>query len=190
MRYLPGAMALTAFLVVHEGLHALLGLVWGETVGFAPHLWGFEVLFRTSVAERAGLRWAVISGLPNVVTVAIGYVLFASRVRLRGLQGGFARPLGYWSLVLFLLLDPFNLSIASLAFGGDVVGVAVGLGVPVGVVQGGALVLLLANRELVVRRVLPLWGIRTKHPLFRPLPLGRPGRAPEVTARRGSGPVG
>lgn len=183
-------MALTVFLVVHEGLHALAGLVWGETVGFAPHLWGFEVLFRTPVVERAGLRWAVISGLPNVVTVAIGYVFFASRVRLRGLQGGFARSLGYWSLVFFLLLDPFNLSIASLAFGGDVVGVAVGLGVPVAVVQGGALVLLLANRELVVRRVLPLWGIRTRHPLLRPLPIGRLRRDSDVTPRRGPGPVG
>jgi hypothetical protein len=45
--------------------------------------------------------------------------------------------------------------------------------VPVLAVQAVALGVLLVNRELVVRGLLPLWGIETRHPLLRPWRYGR-----------------
>jgi hypothetical protein len=171
--------ALAGFVLLHEGGHALLGTLWGETVGGRAHLWGlagFEVLFRTPVEKRAGLRWAVMSGGPNVLTVLAGYGLYAFRTRLRGLRSPaprFGRVLGYWATLFLLLLDPINLSVGPFLYGGDAHGVAAGFGVPVGVVQAVALGVLLTNRELVVRRLLPEWGIETRHPLLRPLPWRR-----------------
>jgi hypothetical protein len=171
--------ALAGFVLLHEGGHALLGALWGETVGWRAHLWGlagFEVLFGTPVEERAGFHWAVISGGPNVLTVLAGYGLLAFRTRLRGPRGPatrFPRMLGYWATLFLLLLDPINLSMGPFLYGGDAHGVAAGFGVPVLVVQAVALGVLLVNRELVVRRLLPEWGIETRHPLLRPLPCRR-----------------
>jgi hypothetical protein len=34
------ACALAAFVLLHEGGHALLGAVWSETVGSRTHFWG------------------------------------------------------------------------------------------------------------------------------------------------------
>jgi hypothetical protein len=174
--------AITGFVLLHEGGHALLGAIWGEGFGGRAHLWGlagFEVLFRTPVEERAGFRWAVISGGPNVLTVLAGYGLYAFRTRLRGPRSRpphFGRVFGYWATLFLLFLDPINLSLGPFLYGGDAHGVAVGFGVPVGVVQAVALAVLLTNRELVVRRLLPEWGIVTRHPLLRPLPRRtRPG---------------
>jgi hypothetical protein len=186
-RVAAAVCALAGFVLLHEGGHALLGAVWSETVGFRAHFWGlagFEVLFRTPVEEREGLRWAVISGGPNVVTVLAGYGLYAFRARLRGPRhpsARFGRIVGYWATLFLLLLDPVNLAIGPFLYSGDAYGIAVGLAVPVGVVQGVALMVLLVNRELVVRRLLPEWGIETRHPLLRPLPgrLGRLDQSPE-----------
>jgi hypothetical protein len=184
------ACALAGFVLLHEGGHALLGAAWNETVGFRTHFWGlagFEVLFRTPVEEREGLRWAVISGGPNVVTVWAGYGLYAVRARVRGPWrpgSRFGRTVGYWATMFLLLLDPVNLALGPFLYGGDAYGVAVGLAVPVGVVQGVALMVLLVNRELVVRRLLPEWGIETRHPLLRPLPGRRGGdQAPALRDR-------
>jgi hypothetical protein len=172
------ACALAAFVLMHEGGHALFGAVWSETVGFRTHVWGlagFEVLFRTPAEEREGLRWAIISGGPNVVTLLAGYGLYAFRERVRGPWrpgSRFVRTIGYWATLFLLLLDPVNLALGPFLYGGDAYGVAAGLAVPVGVIQGVALLVLLANRELVVRRLLPEWGIKTRHPLLRPFPGG------------------
>jgi hypothetical protein len=170
--YTAALGALLGLVLLHEGGHALAGAFWGETVGFRAHAWGlggFEVLFQTPVAERGGVRWAVISGLPNLLTVGLGYVLYVLRRRGRD-SGRAVAAILYWGTLLLLLADPLNLSFGPFLYGGDAVGIAVGLGVPVLAVQAVALGVLLVNRELVVRGLLPLWGIETRHPLLRPWP--------------------
>jgi hypothetical protein len=173
--YAAALGALLGLVLLHEGGHALAGAFWGETVGLRAHAWGlggFEVLFRTPVPERAGVRWAVISGLPNLLTVGLGYVLYGYRRHGRE-SGRLAGRLVYWATLLLLLADPLNLSFGPFLYGGDAVGVAVGLGVPVLAVQAVVLAVLLVNRELVVRGLFPLWGIETRHPLLRPWRYGR-----------------
>ena len=70
--------------------------------------------------------------------------------------------------MLFLIADPMNISIGPFLYGGDALGVAKGLEIPVLLVQGVAFIVFLINRELVSIRVLPAYDIKTKHPFFVP----------------------
>ncbi|HLV11409.1 MAG TPA: hypothetical protein VKY42_03080, partial [Trueperaceae bacterium] len=83
----------------------------------------------------------------------------------RGRGGGF--PVRGLSALRFLV-DPLNLAIGPFAYGGDALGIAAGLQVPVLLVQAVALVVFLVDREVVAQRLLPAYSIETKHPLFRP----------------------
>lgn len=60
---------------------------------------------------------------------------------------------------------PLNLAIGPFAYGGDALGIAAGLQVPVLLVQAVALVVFLVDREVVAQRLLPAYSIETKHPL-------------------------
>jgi len=69
---------LVAFLVVvlvHEGAHALVAAAYGELAAFQVHPYGFEVILKTPVAQRQGIEWGLISGVSNVITVLLGYLL-------------------------------------------------------------------------------------------------------------------
>jgi hypothetical protein len=161
-------LALLAFAVVHEGSHALTAHAFGEYDAFHLRPYGLEVTFKTPVADRAGFQWALISGTSNIVTIALGYLLVAARRSFAGSRRLLIRALGYWLAVMFLVFDPVNLAIGPLIYGGDAAGMAVGLGVSQWLVQGVFLAVFLVNRELLANRLLPAFGVRTRHPLFRP----------------------
>lgn len=121
----------------------------------------------TPVADRQGVQWAFISGAPNIVTAMLGYLLVAMR---RGFAASVRRMLrdpAYWFTLLLILLDPLNLSVGPFLHGGDAKGIAVGLGVHVGVVQALGLVLFMVYRELAAQAVLPAFGVSATHPLVR-----------------------
>jgi len=66
---------LIAFLIValvHEGAHALVAAAYGELAAFQVHTYGFEVIFKTPIAQRQGIEWGFISGASNVITVLLG----------------------------------------------------------------------------------------------------------------------
>jgi hypothetical protein len=155
--------------VVHEGAHALTARLYGEYEALHARPFGLEVTYVTPVAERQGLQWAIIAGSGNALTILIGYALFVGRRRIASIPNLHVRGFGYWSTVLFLLVDPLNLAIGPFLYGGDAGGIAAGLEVSRIVVQAILLVILLLNRELVVQRVFPAFHIQTRHPLFRPL---------------------
>jgi hypothetical protein len=150
-------------------LHALAASAYGEYQAFHVRPFGLEVLFNTPVADRQGVQWAVISGVPNVATVVLGYLLVALRRGLATSGRRIVRELAYWFALLLILLDPLNLSVGPFLYGGDAQGIAVGFGVRVGVVQALSLVLLMVNRELAAQVVLPAFGVAATHPLLRPL---------------------
>jgi hypothetical protein len=86
-------LALAIYALIHEGLHALAAAWYGEYQAFHVRPFGLEVTFQTPVAERSGVHWAVISGLPNAVTILLGYALLAARhplflpwLRLHGIR--------------------------------------------------------------------------------------------------------
>ncbi len=168
-RILSIALAVILFAAIHEGLHALVAAPLGEYQAFRIRPIGFEVLFRTPVAERQGLKWAAISGVANAGTIALGLLLVALRRTLAGIANRLVRGTAYWLCLLLLLGDPLNLSVGPFIYGGDALGIAAGLQVPVWTIQALGLALFVVNRELAAQLLLPSFGVAPTNPLLRPL---------------------
>jgi hypothetical protein len=81
-------------------------------------------------------------------------------------QNDFTRTLSYWLIICLLLLDPLNLSVGPLLYGGDANGMAVGFGIDLCFIQVILMIILLLNRELLAQKVIPSFGVKTSHPLF------------------------
>jgi len=45
------------------------------------------------------------------------------------MKNSFMSAVGYWLIVMFLLLDPLNLSVGPFLYGGDIGGIVAGFGV-------------------------------------------------------------
>jgi hypothetical protein len=156
--------------VIHEGIHILVAMFYGEfarvaVVDFLP-----QVVYETPVDARGSeLKWTLIAGLPSIVTVLLGYGMLAARNRIQSAFSGLKVAVLYWTTVVLLLLDPANLALGPFIFGGDAIGVAWGLDVPVIVVQGVAGLVLLVNREVIVRMLFPLYDVETDNPIWQPL---------------------
>jgi hypothetical protein len=167
-KYLTLILAIIIISIIHESTHALIAMTFDEYQVFQVHPYGLEVIFKTPVAEREGIQWGFISGMSNVVTLLMGYLMFLFRVKIARLRSSFLSALGYWLIILFLLLDALNLSIGPFIYGGDIRGIVVGFGINQYLIQFVFFVILLLNRELIAQKLLPVYGIKTKHPLFRP----------------------
>ncbi len=129
---------------------------------------GPEVIFKTPVEQRSGFQWALISGSSNLITILLGYLLLLNRQRLSQATSLFSKGLVYFLTVLLLVADPLNLSIGPFFYGGDVYGIAEGLGIHRYVIQFVFLIILLVNRELIATNLLPAYDVETDQILFRP----------------------
>jgi hypothetical protein len=167
-RWLYFLLALALYALVHEGMHALTAAAFGEYDSFHVRPFGLEVVFKTPVAERAGAHWALISGAGNVLTLLMGYGLALLAPVFARSPNPFWKASAYYVTVLFLLLDALNLSLGPFFYGGDANGIAAGLGVNRLVIQGVFLIVLLVNREIIARRVLPAYGVQTDAVLLKP----------------------
>jgi hypothetical protein len=167
-KWLAFLLAVVVFFTVHEGLHALTAAVYGEYEAFHVRPIGLEVTFRTPVDERSGIRWAFISGTSNLATLMLGYVLLAFGRRVARSRSVFLKASIYYLTLLGLLLDALNLSIGPFIYGGDANGIAVGLGISRYLIQAIFFLILLSNRELVAQKLLPMYEVKTDHPLLRP----------------------
>lgn len=156
------------FLIIHEGCHALISMVFGEYKTFVIHPYGFEVIFQTPVYEREGIKWGFISGVSNVMTLLLGYIMFLFREEISRLKSTFLSTLGYWLIVFFLLIDAFNLSIGPFIYGGDIGGIVRGFSINQYIIQILFFAVLLLNRELIVQKLFPVYGVKSKLFLFRP----------------------
>ena len=159
--------AVLIFFTLHEGLHALTALPFGEYQAFHIRPLGFEVTFNTPVAERTGSHWALISGASNIATIGMGYILLALTPHLARLKSNFLKATAYYLAFLGLLLDPLNLSVGPLLYGGDANGIAFGLGISRWVIQVVFALIFLFNHELVARVLVPGYGMETEHVLLR-----------------------
>jgi hypothetical protein len=84
-------LAVVILLAVHEGMHALMAMLYGEYEAFHLQSIGFEVQFRKSVEERDGIHWAYIAGVSNLVTVLMGYLLLLSGEKIVRLSNVFLK---------------------------------------------------------------------------------------------------
>lgn len=171
-RWVPFLLAVAAALSLHESLHALCAGLWGELAEVRLLLGAFpEVVYGTPVSERRGSQWAVIAGASNLATVALGYLLLARRRAISRLPYGLIRSFLFYLTLICLVMDPLNLLVGPLVYGGDAEGIAAGLELRVEWVQGGALLLLLTGRELAARALFPFYETGRPPWLFRPLPV-------------------
>ena len=168
-KWLAFLLAVVILLAVHEGMHALMAVLYGEYEAFHLQPIGFEVQYRTPVEERDGIHWAYISGVSNLVTVLMGYLLLLSGEKLGRLRNVFLKGTFFYLTLISLLADPFNLSLGPFIYSGDANGIATGLGINRYVIQTIFLVVLLVNRELVAQKLFPMYDVQVKHVLFRPL---------------------
>lgn len=166
--YLALLLAFVAFVVVHEGAHAIASRALGEYQAFHLRWYGFEVEYATPVAERSGAKWGFIAGSSCCITILCAYVLFAARKKLAASGSALIRSTGFYFTVLFLLGDPLNLSVGPFLYGGDIGGLVAGFHLNRYTVQIAFLAVALFNRELIARRILPAFGVQTRHFAFRP----------------------
>lgn len=166
-KYLYLFLSLIIFAIIHEGTHALIAVAFDEYKTFVIHPYGLEVIFKTPVAEREDIKWGFISGMSNWATLLLGYLLFLFRTKMKTLQNPIINDLAYWMIVIFMLTDAFNLSIGPLIYGGDINGIVEGFGINRYVIQSIFFIIFLSNREIIVQKLFPLYGIKTKHPLFQ-----------------------
>jgi hypothetical protein len=152
LRYLAVALPIAiAANLIHEGTH--YGTAWalGERVSAFLFLTaGFgtsQVIYETPVGLRAGAYWLVIAWLPSVVTTLIGYLLYFNRRRF-GSSRRLALAVLYAGFI-FLLLDPFYLSVLSIFMGGDI-GAVHAIGWSPWPVRAVALVVFLVNWRLTL----------------------------------------
>jgi len=166
-------VGLCAFVVLHEGLHVVFASIFGEYRGIrivwaGPIPFGIEVLMQSALEDVSGPEWILISGASNLATLAVGYVLFLSRDKLARAPHVLVKAIWFHATLIFMLIDGFNLSIGPFFYGGDVQGIARGLGGGQRAIQIVFLAVFLLNRELVAQKVLPAYGVSTRHPLFVP----------------------
>jgi len=167
-KWLAFLLAMVLFIAIHEGLHVLTATIFGEYEAFHVRPSRLEVTVRTPVDARSGIKWAVFSGTSNLATLMLGYLLLASGRRVARSNSLFLKASIYYLTLLGLLLDPTNLSVGALIYGGDVNGIAVGLGISRYLIQTIFFLILLLNREFVAQKLLPMYEVKTEHPLLRP----------------------
>ena len=167
-KWLAFLLALLTYVALHEGAHALVAAMYGELETFRARPLGFEVVLQTPTDERNGVQWAFISGTSNVLTLLLGYSLLMLSEKFNRLQSSFLKVSVFYITFLLLLIDAFNLSIGPFIYGGDVNGIAVGLGVNRYLIQAFFFMVMLANRELAARKLFPAYHVQSRHPLFKP----------------------
>ena len=167
-KWLAFMLAVLIYVALHEGTHALVAAIFGEFETFRARPLGFEVIFRTPTDERAGIQWALISGTSNVLTLLLGYSLLLLGQRGSRIKSTFFKASIFYLTLISLLFDAFNLSIGPFIFGGDVNGIAVGLGINRYLIQAFFFLVMLTNREFIAQKLFPTYNVQTRHPLLKP----------------------
>src|SRR4030043_1203864 len=94
-KYLVLITTIVLFAFVHEGIHALLAMVFNEYLSSRVHPYGLEIIYKTPVAEREGIKWGYISGMSNVSTLVFAYCLVLCRGRGGWRRSRFLTHRGY-----------------------------------------------------------------------------------------------
>lgn len=147
-------LAALTYLIIHEGVHFIQALIHDNFNGFRFNGLGVEVLI-TEPLTIGGWQLAFFSGLSSVVTVLIGYLILALTTPILSLRSQFVKNYFYYLALILLLLDPLYISVLSFFVGGDINGIAMGLGIPYMGIRIVFLIILLFNIYLVTKTLYP-----------------------------------
>src|SRR4030042_5943214 len=94
------------YLVIHEGIHEVVALQYGEYHSIVIHWYGPQVIFLTPVAERIpNIKWFAISGVSNFATLLTGYILYSLKGKINLMKSIQFRSILYYVTIVFLLFD-------------------------------------------------------------------------------------
>jgi len=153
-QYAVNILAVVTYLIIHEGTHIVQALAHGIFRGLRLNLLGVEVLI-TEPLTIGGWKLACFSGLSSLVTVGIGYLIYKMTTVILSFKNQFIKSYLYYTAVVFLILDSLYISVFSFFVGGDINGIALGLGVPHMIVRGAYFAVLIINFLLVVKVLHP-----------------------------------
>ncbi|NLC06652.1 MAG: hypothetical protein GX755_01580 [Syntrophomonadaceae bacterium] len=157
-RYLYFVLAGITYLVIHEGVHIIQAQLFGIYEGIRLLPLGIEVMV-TQPLSIGGVKLAAFSGLSSVVTVLIGYILFALSPKILKLNKQSVKNYIYYVTFLFLILDPVYISLLSFFVGGDINGIALGLDVPYTIIRVIYFFIAVINIYLIYKKLYPAYVI-------------------------------
>ena len=153
-QYAFSLLAGVTYLIIHEGTHLIQALMHHIFQGIRFNGLGVEVLI-TEPLTIGGWKLACFSGLSSIVTVGIGYILYGLAPAILSIKSFSAKGYLYYVTLVFLLLDPLYVSVFSFFVGGDINGIAAGLGVPYMAIRIVFFVVFGLNLLLVIKALYP-----------------------------------
>lgn len=106
---------------------------------------------------------ALFSGLSSVLTISLGYLLLWLMPRILQLKSQPLQIYCYYVTLVFLLVDPFYISLISFFVGGDINGIAKGLNLSYGIIRAFYLLIALVNFYLVRKKLYPTYVSAAKN---------------------------
>ena len=161
-RYFYTILAAATYMAIHEDADIIQALYLGVFEGIRVLPLGIEVLI-TQPLTIGGLTLALFSGLSSVLTISLGYLLLWLMPRILQLKSQPLQIYCYYVTLVFLLVDPFYISLISFFVGGDINGIAKGLNLSYGIIRAFYLLIALVNFYLVRKKLYPTYVSAAKN---------------------------
>ena len=157
-KYIYTLLAGLTYIIVHEGIHLIQAILYDIYQGVKLLPLGIEIEIIQPLTI-GGFKLAAFSGLSSITTVIIGYILFLLTPKILKIKKQYIKSYIYYVMLVFLLLDPIYISILSFFVGGDINGIALGLGIPYAVIRAAYFLIAAANIYLLTKRIYPAYVI-------------------------------
>lgn len=156
-RYLYTVVGILLYLIIHEGIHFIQAINLGifEGIRFVG-IFGVEIMI-TEPLTISGLTLAMFSGASSFVTIIIGYMFLIFMPKILELKQKNIKSMIYFVTIVFMLIDPFYLSVLSIMFGGDINGISQGLYIPYFIIRIFYGIVFLVNLIIVIKTVYPAY---------------------------------
>lgn len=147
-------LVIALYYVIHEGAHLITALVLGSFKQI--HFLQLGVQIDTYREKMSDVQTAVFCMAGPGITIILSYVLLFLTGKILESGSLFFRALAYYMTLLFLLNDPFYLSVLyPYVGGGDMNGIK--LLVPESAARGAFGILLLIHIIIVIRYLIPVY---------------------------------
>jgi len=157
-------LAGVTYLIIHEGVHLLQAFNHNIFRGLRFNGIGIEVMI-TEPLTIGGWRLACFSGLSSIATILIGYIIYLLTPLILSGKSRLLKGYLYYTALVFLLVDPLYIAVFSFVVGGDINGIALGLGIPYMLIRAVFAAVLVLNIVLVVKKLYPQY---TNDASFKP----------------------
>lgn len=147
-------LVIASYYVIHEGAHLIMALIFGSFKQINFLQLGVQIeIYRE---RMSGLQLGVFCMAGPAVTIVLSYVLLFMTKRIVQNKSLFYRAFAYYMTLLFLLNDPFYLSVLyPYVGGGDMNGIK--LLIPEIAARSAFAMILLVNLYVVIKYLFPVY---------------------------------